>query len=263
MSKAIDIAGQRFGFLVALSEAGRDPKRGGALWLCQCDCGRTHIVKSHALRKGHTRSCGCQHIALIVAKTRTHGHASNGRCSPELSTWRGMVRRCTNPRDAAFPSYGGRGITVCERWHSFEAFIADMGPRPPGRSLDRIDNNAGYEPGNCRWATATEQQNNKRDNRPLEHDGRTMTLSQWAAETGLKMATIWARLRKGWKVSDALSTAPLFAAGERGRRLDRSDVEQIRAQLANGVTHKRIAQQFGCSRSTVNHIATRRLWRAA
>lgn len=121
--------------------------------------------------------------------------------------WYGMKQRCLNPNDIAYPGYGGRGIKICERWlHSFSNFASDMGPRPPGTSIDRIDNNGNYEPGNCRWATRTEQQNNKRNNRVITHDGLSLTPPQWAIRKGINVKTIWHRLLLGWELSLAVSS---------------------------------------------------------
>lgn len=117
-----------------------------------------------------------------------------------------MLRRCTNPSDVAWPYYGGRGITVCERWQSFEQFLEDMGPRPSdAHSIDRIDGNRGYEPGNCRWATKKEQSRNMRRNRMLTLKGVTKPLAAWADTSGINHKTILARLRGGWTIEDALT----------------------------------------------------------
>lgn len=131
-----------------------------------------------------------------------------------------MVQRCTNPSTKGWESYGGRGITVCERWRGtrqgsrraggFEAFLADMGARPAGTTLERIDNARGYEPGNCRWATVAEQNRNSRRNRVLTLNGTSKTIMDWAAQTGIPFATIWSRLRYGWSDADAL-TRPVQA----------------------------------------------------
>ena len=117
-----------------------------------------------------------------------------------------MKKRCLNPRHANFKDYGGRGITICERWMIFENFLADMGERPDGMSLDRIDNNIGYLPENCRWTTVLEQNNNRRGNTILRFGGRALTISQWSVETGIKDCTISERLRHGWSVERTLIT---------------------------------------------------------
>lgn len=131
---------------------------------CRCDCGVVTAPALLHLRGGKSKSCGC----LRLERRTTHGlaAAARNRRHPLYQTWRGMRARCRNPRSADWPKYGGRGITVCERWHSFVNFLADIGERPsPDHSIDRIDNDQGYEPGNVRWATNTEQARNRRSNK--------------------------------------------------------------------------------------------------
>jgi hypothetical protein len=135
----------------------------------------------------------------------------------EYEAWRQMRSRCSNPKHQGFANYGGRGITVAPEWESFERFYADMGPRPgPEYSLDRIDNDGPYAPGNCRWATKVVQGNNRRTCTLLAHHGRTLTLVEWAREVGISSATILARFRKGWSVEKALTTPlDLFYSNKR------------------------------------------------
>ena len=154
----IDMVGRRFGKLTVLSRAGSLYKRMAA-WACACECGASVVVAGAALRRGDTRSCGCG------APPRMDPRRKGAAKAPERRAWSAMWTRCRNRRCRSFPNYGGRGITVCARWAEFSAFLADMGPRPsPNHSLDRINVNGNYEPGNCRWATYTEQQRNRRDN---------------------------------------------------------------------------------------------------
>lgn len=161
-----DLTGQRFERLIAAEPLRRAGSK--IAWVCQCDCGKMVTVTRDNLVSGHTKSCGCLSREMLSERARErnfrHGHNLTGRQSPTHKSWSSMIQRCRNPRNTSFADYGGRGITVCESWaSSFENFLADMGPRPERKTLDRIDPNKGYGPGNCRWATKSEQQRNKRD----------------------------------------------------------------------------------------------------
>jgi hypothetical protein len=148
--------GERYGRLTVRAYAGQ-PRR-ERRWLCECDCGEMVEVGTGSLRSGNTRSCGCLRRDTNTARLTTHG-ASKTRT---YASWKTMLQRCDDENHVAFSYYGGRGITVCERWRSFENFLADMGKRPEGKTLDRIDPDGNYEPSNCRWATYKEQRANHR-----------------------------------------------------------------------------------------------------
>jgi len=172
MAPIKDLRNRRFGRLVVV---GLLPERrnGQLLWLCYCDCGNSHVSTSPHLRHGDVKSCGCLAREMAIAKQPLasakskqvllkHGETVKGTKSAEYSIWANMWTRCTNPKSGAAQYYLDRGISVCNRWRDFSAFLADMGRRPAGTSLDRIDTNGNYEPGNCRWATISQQANNKR-----------------------------------------------------------------------------------------------------
>lgn len=143
--------GERYGRLTVVAESDD-----GQTLQCLCDCGHPHSLNRGAWRK--TQSCGCLRRDHAASLNTQHGMTG----SPTYNSWQSMIRRCTNPRAADYDRYGGRGITVCQRWRDFSAFLDDMGVRPPGHTLDRVDNDRGYEPSNCRWATTSEQNLNRR-----------------------------------------------------------------------------------------------------
>lgn len=163
MNRLIDLTGQRFARLLVM-ERGENTARGKARWVCRCECGATTLVRASHLRSGQIRSCGCLNRERTRARSTTHGHAPRGRQTAEHRAWGAMLARCYNPCGKDYRDYGGRGITVCPRWReSFQTFLDDMGLKPSAElSLDRKDNDGPYAPGNCRWATRSEQRRNQR-----------------------------------------------------------------------------------------------------
>jgi hypothetical protein len=158
-----NLTGQRFGNLTVL-EFSHKNSSGNCYWKCLCDCGKESLKVGTRLSTGHTTSCGCQGLLnqkLLVTK---HGFYN----TRTYHTWEGMIQRCTNPNATRYPDYGGRGVTVCDRWLTFTNFLEDMGERPENKTLDRIDPFGNYEPWNCRWATRKEQQNNQRRHKMTE-----------------------------------------------------------------------------------------------
>ena len=161
--KFLDLCGRRFRRLVAQWPAGRDKtKPPRTCWLCLCDCGNLLIVPTGRLTSGNTKSCGCLKPQRISEVKTTHGHTAGGLQSPTYRSWYSMLARCYRPSSSRYYAYGHLGIKVCERWRTFENFLADMGERPPGKTLDRINPYGHYDPSNCRWATDLEQARNRR-----------------------------------------------------------------------------------------------------
>ncbi len=195
--------GTRHGSLVVIAASGRHKNR-DRLWLCRCDCGETVTVIQWNIVCGRTRSCGCGRDG----RPPTHGESH----SLEYRNWHGMINRCTDRTNQSWKHYGGRGITVCDRWReSPDKFISDMGRRPsPRHSVDRIDVNGNYEPGNCRWATAKEQALNKRSNRMIAAQGETKTLSEWLMDPRCSVShqTFYNRLKQGFTDADSILLPP-------------------------------------------------------
>jgi hypothetical protein len=209
--KAADLTYRRFGSLVVVKLGDPHIKRGGQRvrkWVCRCDCGSETAVVAGNLTGGTTISCGCSRKRKSVSGSTPRTRRPRMSSVPERGIWVGIKRRCTNPKRSEFSYYGGRGISMCEEWmHSFDAFYRDMGPRPSSaHSIDRINNDGNYEPGNCRWATRSEQQrNSRRDIRLISCNGKSMTLAEWSNHTGLKLEAIRGRLRRRWPIEKALS----------------------------------------------------------
>ena len=195
MSKAIDLTGQTFSQLTVICRAEND-KRRGARWKCRCACGGFATIRAYNLRSGKTKSCGCMGRERLIERNFVHGRTG----SPEYATWKSIIKRCTNPNDISFKNYGERGIKVCEEWmNDFMAFFNYIGPKPTQKhSIERINNNRNYQPGNVKWATQKQQCNNKRNNHRITLNGQTMTITQWADFVGIPPKTLHNRINLGW-----------------------------------------------------------------
>jgi hypothetical protein len=180
MPKLIDLTGQRFHRLLVLERDNTKPPASNGrrvYWICQCDCGSIASKSGHELRSGNTRSCGCMHKAKIGSLNRTHGMSK----TPTYRSWQAAKDRCNNPNNEKYPSYGGAGITFCPKWAaSFELFLADMGERPEGHTLDRIEGSDGYHASNCRWATHKAQTENRPKAKKYFWNGALCSLSEIA-----------------------------------------------------------------------------------
>lgn len=185
-----DLTGQRFGKLVCITYV-----KEILMWVCKCDCGRTHNVMSANLRSGRVKSCGCT--------PRGGRPTKHGMCkTSEYRSWTGMRRRCLIPSDDAYRHYGARGISIDPRWDTFEQFIADMGLKPRGYEIDRIDNDGPYSPENCRWALKADNLRNKRNVRWLELNGERKPLSQWASTFGVTRQALHEYVKHhGWSAA--------------------------------------------------------------
>ena len=203
MAVVVDLSGRKFGKLTVLGINRERPTR--IRWNCLCECGKATAVDTTSLKSGRTQSCGCLRLPAVHAACFTHG-----RTGTYLHrTWGLIIQRCENPNNPSYGRYGGRGIRVCKRWReSFEAFLEDMGERPSdSHTVERENNNGNYEPGNCYWATRTEQARNRRSSRLIEFDGKAMTAAEWGEVTGIGSWNIRQRIdRYGWPVEKALTT---------------------------------------------------------
>ena len=205
MPAAKNLEGQTFGRLLVLCRNGT--KDGRVLWDCRCQCGTAVLAVSNALTAGHTKSCGCWRDERNRSTEIKHGHAtrSNGH-SPTYRTWQAMLTRCTNINVPSYKDYGARGISVHPAWLVFENFLTDMGVKPKGTSIERKDNEKGYRPDNCKWATKTEQARNTRANKHIEYRGKRMTQAEFSETIGHKHSTVIYRIRAGWTAEQIANT---------------------------------------------------------
>ena len=199
-----DYTGMTFGMLLVLGEAQRTNKDRRVL--VRCECGKEKTAKLDNIKNGHTKSCGCLKVSSAALRIK-HGYARQGKRGSSLySIYRDMRTRCENSNYKEFYLYGGRGINVCQRWRNgFIYFLEDMGERPQGMTIERIDVNADYSPSNCKWATQIEQANNKRNSVFLTYNGETLTIAQWSIKLKINAGTLYSRNSKGYSVENILT----------------------------------------------------------
>ena len=202
IKKVVDRIGKKFGRLTVISFSHCDSKS-TTYWNCLCNCGTSKIVRESRIKSGGTKSCGCLKKELLrIAKTK------HGMCgTPIYKSWQLMKQRCYNSKNTMYKRYGGRGIKVCKLWiNSFENFYKDMGEKPKGKTIDRIDNNGDYKPSNCKWSTAKEQANNKSNSIHITVKGKTHTAIEWEQIRGLKAGKVSHRIGYGWSYEIAVLT---------------------------------------------------------
>lgn len=198
----VRLQGLRFGALVVLKQVSRGRRVRGAWWLCKCDCGKEVVKRGDRLRQGRVKTC-----ALAGHSWLQHKPMTLPRLHPlEYSTWSSMRERCLNPKCESYPVYGGRGITICEAWSDFTAFLRDMGRRPTRKhTINRKNNEGNYEPGNCRWATRKEQARNTQRSVHIVYEGEQMLLVELTEKLGLDRQIVYGRLNAGWSLDEALT----------------------------------------------------------
>jgi len=200
----MDLSGKQFDRWSVLHFHDRSGVDRKPRWWCRCQCGSERAVFQGSLVLHTSRSCGCLRREVSGSRTRTHGRSG----TKIYMVWSDMLKRCNNPGHPSYKHYGGRGISVCERWRDIENFVSDMGDPEEKRELDRIDNDGPYSPDNCRWATRSEQANNSRRNKWVSYQGETLTVTQWAERLNIEFHVLRWRLKHNWPIERAL-TEPL------------------------------------------------------
>ncbi len=192
------MVGRKYGNLTVLELVETKPR---TRWMCVCDCGNRKVSMAFQLKNGKSNSCGCKTSQRISEASKTHGMSG----TPTAQSWNHLKQRTTNPNNDRWHDYGGRGITLCEKWQTFEGFFDDMGERPDGTTIGRIDNEKGYSKDNCRWETKEQQYTNMRSNHCIEHNGEIKTITEWAKIKDMPLTRLSTRIRRGWTIERALT----------------------------------------------------------
>ena len=215
-NKIVDLTGQRFGRLIVIEKTEKRDNAGNVLWLCKCDCGKDTLVGTHSLKVGHCKSCGCYKIDVNREQGKQYFTKHGKRHTRIYNIWCSMKQRCYYINSNNYIDYGARGITVCDEWkNDFMAFYnwaMENGYRED-LTIDRIDVNGNYEPSNCRWCTASDQSNNKRNNHFVVYNGVEMTVKQLSDLCGMNYGTLLCRLLRGWDVERAVNQ-PIRKSGK-------------------------------------------------
>ena len=203
--KESDIAGLKYGRLTVIKEV--NPRKRSRVFQCECSCGKTKDINMGSLRGGLTKSCGCLRDEINTKRETKHGL----RYQPMYGTYNDIKARCLNKKRRGYAGYGGRGIKIHSEWEDspksfFDYIASELGERPEGQTLDRINNDGNYEPGNLKWSTPRQQCNNQRTNKHITFNGETLTMAQWSRRTNIRKDVIAGRLRYGWSVERALTT---------------------------------------------------------
>lgn len=202
-----NLIGNKYGRLKVIGFNGKSKKGHCSLWYCECICGNKKTIRSTNLKSGHAKSCGCFQSESTKKRSTKHGHTIGHKSSPTYAAWATMKQRCDNKHKVGYNYYGGRGISYCDEWGDFKAFLKDMGEAPKGMEIDRINNNKGYSKKNCRWATKTTNRRNKRNAKIWEYNGKKYCISELSEILGIPYHALRRRLKYwGMTIDEAIES---------------------------------------------------------
>jgi len=244
----------KFNKLLVKGYVGKNDKN-HALWLCMCECEKYKIVTTNDLKSGHVKSCGCLNSELLIERNKNNIRKKHGKAKTRIyRIWQGMKSRCDNMNNSRYKNYGGRGITYCSQWQSFENFDkwAIENGYQENLTIDRINVDGNYEPNNCRWITNKEQQSNKQYHHLLAYNGKIQNIAKWSEETGLPYSTIWKRINEKWDIDKILKPVNKYIFS------DEEDVKYI-TYLYNDKKYsaRKIAKLYNTSHSTIMSLLER------